>query len=346
MKIALTSSPFFGVPPARYGGLERVVWDLACGLIELGHKVVVFAPKGSQVPPGGFVVEVMKPLETTNADWLKAEQDVWTAYKGKLTDIFDIIHCHDWYGIPYASRIENPKLKICHTHHGHMDPNYWLRTKPPFKLNWMGISDFMKREYEQMGMPARFTYNGIDITMYPFEEHKGDRLLFVGRLSMLKRPDIAIDLAQRLGLGIDIVGGSFVAPQEMGYLEEIKKRCVGNVQLYLDATDDVKVGLMQKAKAVVCPSGFAEPFNLVCAEANACGTPVIATPDGGIPEVIKDGSTGIICKNIDEMVSRFGEISEIHPEDCRMRATTMFSREAMAKGYLAHYEEILKGDEW
>jgi len=50
LRIALISTPFFGVPPTKYGGLEQIVWDLAEGLDELGHLVTIFGPEGSKTP--------------------------------------------------------------------------------------------------------------------------------------------------------------------------------------------------------------------------------------------------------------------------------------------------------
>lgn len=344
MKIALISTPFFGVPPEKYGGLELVVWDLACGLIELGHRVVVFAPKGSKIPPGGFVVETDEPLTTVGVDWLAAEEKMYAVYKDALKD-FDIVHSHDWFGFAYASKKDNPGLRVCHTHHGGLNADWWLKTKPPFKLNFIAISDWMRRVYVSQGLEAKFVYNGIELAKYPFQEKKGDRLLFVGRLDSFKRPHIAIEVAKKAGLGLDIVGGSFV--NDVPYMESVKAQCDGDqVKLHLDATQEEKTALYQNARAVIFPSKMGEPFGLIVPEAGACGTPVIGSRDGAISETILEGVTGFICDTTDEMVAAVNKAPLISPSACRQRVEQSFSRQTMAKDYEKLYSEIMEGHEW
>jgi len=345
MKIAITSTPFFGCPPPKYGGLELVCYDLACGLAELGHKVVLFAPNGSQIPPNGFLYETGEPLTTVNVDWLAAEEKMWNVYKDTLTD-FEIVQSHDWFGFAYASKLANPKLKVCHTHHGGLNAEYWLKSKPPFKLNFIGVSNWMTRVYASQGMPSKFVYNGVDLDKYPYQEKKSDRLLFVGRLDSFKRPHIAIEVAKKMNLGLDIVGGSFVA--DVPYMNSIKQQCDGSqITLHLDATQEEKTKLYQNAKAVIFPSKMGEPFGLIVPEAGACGTAVIGSKDGAIPETIKEGVTGFVCDTVDEMIEAVKKVGSISPEACRKRTEENFSRQVMAKGYERLYKTIVfHGEEW
>ena len=344
LKIALISTPFFGVPPQKYGGLELIVWDLACGLTKLGHKVVVFAPKGSQIPPNGFVYETGEPINNVRVDWLKVEGDMAQVYGYKLKD-FDIIHSHDWFGMSYAYKATNPSLKMCHTHHGHINPEWWCKTKPPFKLNFIGISKWMQAVYKSMGMESQYCYNGIELDKYPYQEKKGDRLLFVGRLDSFKRPHIAIEVAKKMSLGLDIVGGSFV--NDIPYMESIKQQCDGvKIKLWLDATQEEKTKLYQNARAVIFPSKMGEPFGLIVPEANACGTPVIGSKDGAIPETIEEGVNGFICDTVEGMCYAAERTHIIKPENCRKRVEQHFSREAMAQNYEKLYKLILDGKEW
>ena len=346
LRIALISTPFFGVPPQKYGGLELIVWDLACGLIKLGHKVIIFAPKGSQIPKGGFIYETGEPLDTVNADWLKAEEDMFNRYIINHLDGIQILHGHNWFGFEYLVKNKYPNIKVAHSHHGHINPDWWCKTKPPFKLNFITLSKFMQTEAKQQGIESQYVYNGIDLDKYPYQEKKGDRLLFVGRLDSFKRPHIAIEIAKKMNLGLDIVGGSFVA--DVNYMNQIKQQCDGSqIVLHLDATQEEKTRLYQNAKCVIFPSKMGEPFGLVGIESLACGTPVIASNDGGIPESIIDGKVGFICQNTEEMIEAFKKIDTIIPINCHKWVVENFSREIMAKNYETLYKRILQdGGEW
>jgi len=344
LKVGLISTQFFNVPPKGYSGLERIVWDLACGLSGRGHEVTVFAPEGSQAPPGGHLVVTGPSQNTVNVDWLGLEEQAYRIYEPYLKDL-DIINGMNWFGFEYAAKAKNPALKCCHTHHGHLNPGYWLASRPPFKLNFIALSKHMQREFNGQGMNSEYAYNGIDLDKYKYKEQKGDRLLFVGRLDTFKQPHMAIDIAKKLGLGLDIVGGSFV--QDQGYLQRIKNSHDGKqIVLYLDDTQEKKVQLMQDAKCLIFPSNMGEPFGLVAAEAMACGTPVISTSDGAIGEVVEDAITGFVCRDFDGMVAAVEKLKQIRTLDCRRRVELLFSKEKMAERYEYLYNQILSEAEW
>ena len=345
LKVALLSTPVFTVPPHAYGGLELVVRDLAYVLAKYGHQVTVFAPDGSYVE-GCEMAFLGPPLERVDANWMEAERKAAHKFTDRLMDSgFDMIHGHNWFGFEYSIKARRPELKVCHTHHGGLNIDWWAGTKPPWPLNLIGVSAWMQKVYVSQGFKACAVYNGIALEDYPLKAEKGERLLFVGRLDSFKRPHIAIDIAKRTGLGLDIVGGSFV--HDVAYMEQIKKDCDGKqIKLYLDAPHEKKVELYQNAKAVIFPSKLGEPFGLIVPEANACGTPVIASPDGAIPETLKDGVTGFICNTIDKMVEAVSKVDQIKPEVCRARVEMQFTREKMAANYLEVYNKIITGEEW
>ena len=225
--------------------------------------------------------------------------------------------------------------------------NCLWRSKPPGveKLNLIAISRHMAFEYSKIFQTeVEYCYNGINLERYPFKQDKGDRLLFVGRISTAKRPDIAIEIAKRVGMKLDVVGGTFVP--DKGYVEGIRRSCEQNgFGFYPDAPHEVKIELLKNARALLFPSMMGEPFGLVAVEAMACGTPVVATKDGAIPEIVEEGRVGFTCYSLDEMCEAVKKIDGIRPQDCRLHAER-FSREAMAQNYLKLYNAILDGDEW
>jgi FkbM family methyltransferase len=360
LRIALISTPFFTVPPSGYSGLEQIVWDLAEALDESGHDVTIFAPDGSKATKHGHVIHTGPSVNTVNVNWLKEEERMYVLYKSIITpEKFDIVHGHDWFGFEFLLKINNPKLNIVHTHHGHC---MWDTLPPVQQPNIVTISDFMKTgtelHFKQKGynVGCSVVYNGIDLSKYPFVPgRRNERLLFVGRLDKFKQPHLAIEVARKLNLGLDIVGGSFV--QDNNYLNQIKSMCDGvQIRLYLDASHEQKISLMQTAKCLLFPSQMGEPFGLVACEMMSTGGVVVALNDGAIEEVI--GSAGIVCDVFDKkwadngvqyglkcdplqaLIDGVQKVHNIKPEDCRKRAKE-FSREIMAKNYEKLYHSIM-----
>lgn len=364
LKVALLAAPFIPVPPKGYGGLERIVYDLAIGLRDKGVKVTVFGADESEVE-GCEVVTFGPAIGTTQVNWLQAEMERYQRIKTQLQG-FDIIHSHDWFGLAYRLRTENPNVRVIHTHHGHIDANWWKTTPAPFPLNLVSISQWMGKAFQSQGVPSRPIYNGIDMGKYGYQEKKGDRLIFVGRCDAFKQPHLAIAVAKKLNLGVDMVCGTFV--QDQNYLNYVKGLCDGTqVKWIEDPPQEEKVRLMQDAACLLFPSKMGEPFGLVAAEAMACGTPVAALNDGAIAEVVEDGKTGYIAedhtrvegfdklsddqkraleqKTLDELALCVRSAISVNPADCRARAQ-LFSRDQMAENYLTAYRDILSGREW
>lgn len=348
LRIGLISTPFFTVPPKGYSGLEQVVWDLAEALDELGHEVTLFAPKGSQPTKHGKLVETGESLNTTNVDWLGEERKNYEIYKQYITpDKFDVTHGHTWFGFEYLLKQQYPNLRVTHSHHGGI---VWNTLPPVTKPNLIAISDFMRnytiQYFNQKGQNAdcRFVYNGINLDRYPYQSNKTDNLLFVGRFSTFKQPDVAIAIAEKLNMNIDLVGGTFV--DDPNYIKLIESKCDNDkIRIYKDVAHDFKIKKMQNAKALIFPSNMGEPYGLVAAEAMACGTPVIALNDGAIAEVVIHGRTGFVCNSTKEMLDAVKNIHTIKPEACRERAEQL-SRQVMAKEYLKLYNDVLDNKEW
>lgn len=350
LRIAIISTPFFGVPPAQYGGLEQIVWDLAEALDELGHEVTLFAPEGSKTPKHGNLVVIGPSLNTVNVDWLQSEKSNYDIYSKHITpDKFDIVHGNGWFAFEYLLKVNNPSIKVLHQHHGGIN---WSSPPPVPKPNLVSISQFMQNYAEQyfqhkgFSVKSQYVYNGIDLNRYKFDPNikRTNRLLYVGRYSKFKQPHIAIDLAKKTNHSIDLVGGTFV--DDINYLHQIESMCNDdNIVMYKDVPHELKIKKMQEAKALIFPSKMGEPAGLVAIESMACGTPVIAFDDGAIKEYVIHNKTGFICNTIEDMIVALNNIHTIKSEDCRKRAEEL-SRENMARNYLKLYYQILNGNEW
>jgi glycosyltransferase involved in cell wall biosynthesis len=212
----------------------------------------------------------------------------------------------------------------------------------------------MKQKYEsgygQEGVPsipAQVCYNGIDLEKYPYQKDKSDRFLFLGRIDPIKGVHTAIEVAEKTGVGLDVVGAtSFV--NDMNYVKQIKAKCsqLDNVEFIGEVTHDEKVKYLKDAKCLLAPSTFEEPFGLHLCESMACGTPIIGTRDGALPEVIEHGETGYICDSLDEMTQAVGKVDSLSSSDCRERVEERFTYQVMSRRYLQLYRMILEGTEW
>jgi len=193
MKIGIVVPPLLKTPPSGYGGLEQVAYDLCCALAAKGEEVTLIAPVGSHAE-GCKVFETIQSPEKTDVNWIQLEYDAFMKYQSILTE-FDIIHDHSWFAFPYLVRFDekNRGLKICHTHHGHLDWNV-KATKPEIlPVNLIGISSYMSSEYKTQGWESKFVYNGINLQAYkaPSNVKREKRAVFVGRISPIKQPDQA-----------------------------------------------------------------------------------------------------------------------------------------------------------
>lgn len=267
-------------------------------------------------------------------------------YKHRVPE-FDIVHDHSWFGFPYLVKRDNPNLpiKVIHTHHGHVT---W-RTPPPVPYpNLCTVSNYMANEISaQLGIPVRTVHNGIDLSEFKYRENKEDFFLYLGRIARYKQPHVCIDLAKRFRFRL-IIAGEHIMVEDPLYVADIQRRAAdsyGLVTFLGRISNEMRVDLLSRAKAVLIPSWFKEPLGLVSLEAQASGTPVIALNDGGLPETIKHGKTGFICNSIEEMGKAINRVDRIDPKECRKWAKN-FGGERMCEKYLSLYREILEGREW
>jgi len=254
-----------------------------------------------------------------------------------------LVH-NSWYGWPYVARAEDDSLRIMHTHHGHLN---WTTPPPVRHANLVGISQYMAGVYSgQLGVPTRCVYNGVALEDYPFNPRPGTRLIYLGRIAKFKQAHVAIDVARRAGVPVDILGGDrFV--DDFSYVGRVRDACDGLHARYIgEVPHDLKLRYLQKSRAILISSNMGEPFGLVAVEALATGRPVICLNDGALGEIVRP-SVGFVCQTPDQMVEVIkGERDRtISPEHCRRRAEE-FSKERMARQYEHLYGDILRGDEW
>src|SRR5918994_4616308 len=183
--------------------------------------------------------------------------------------------------------------------------------------------------------------NALDLSAYPVHPHRGDYLLFIGRMSPDKGAHRAVEVAQAAGLPLKLAGKMQEFLEEEYFDAAVRPHLGPDIEFLGEVSHDEKVDLLQNARVTLFPIKWEEPFGLVMIESMACGTPVIATRLGAVPEVIVDGKTGIIVDEHMEMVAAIPEAGRIDPMACRRYVEEQFSAERMVRDYETAYRAML-----
>jgi glycosyltransferase involved in cell wall biosynthesis len=340
VRIALISPVWFPVPPTGYGGIEWIVWLLADGLVDAGHDVTLFASGDSHTKAKLVSVYDTAPSELIGTSIVEIHHCLACFERA---DEFDVINDHS--GLPAAvigGAVPTPTL---HTVHGPLDAiggvvyQQIARVAPQVGL----ISLSMNQRLPKPDLPwVANCPNALDLSLYPVKPHPGDYLLFLGRMSPDKGCHRAIDIAVSAGVPLKIAGKRR-EPMEIAYFEEFVRPHLSSQIEYLgEVTHGEKVELLQDARATLFPIEWEEPFGLVMIESMACGTPVIATRMGAVPEVIEHGRSGIIVDDYREMVSALEEADTLEPEALRAFAEERYSPQRMVGDYVQAYSEHME----
>ncbi len=339
VRIAVLSPVWFPVPPTGYGGIEWVVSLLADGLADAGHDVTLFASGDSRTRAKLVSAFPEPPLNPIGTSWIELHHAL-PCYEN--ADEFDVIHDHSSQLVSMmGGLIPTP---VVHTVHGPLDDiqlgNYRGLAKLAPQVGLVSISMNQRKPGPDLPWVANIP-NALDLDAFPYHSERGEYLLYLGRLSPDKGAHRAIEIAREAGLPIKLAGKKR-EHLEQEYFDELVAPLLGDDAEYVGETSHAtKVDLLQNARATLFPIDWEEPFGLVMIESMACGTPVIATRRGAVPEVVDHGRSGIIVDDYREMVAAIAEADRIEPEECRRAAEDHFSTGRMVADYVAVYEELL-----
>ncbi len=327
---------WFAVPPPGYGGIEWVVSLLADGLVAAGHEVTLFATGDSHTRAGLEFVYAVAPSEHIGQTWWELRHLVHALVRARD---FDVVNDHTGLlGLALGGLVPTP---VVHTVHGPLDGapgevyEQIVRLAPRSRL----ISLSMNQRRPRPGLPWLANCpNALDLSVYPFRPERGDYLLFLGRMSPDKGAHRAITVAIETGLPLKIAG-KCREPAEQQYFEELVRPHLGGSIEYLgEVSHGRKIELLQRARATLFPIEWEEPFGLVMIESMACGTPVVATRHGAVPEVIEHGRSGIIVDDYRLIPAALVEADALDPADIRRAVEERFSPTRM----VADYEEAYR----
>jgi glycosyltransferase involved in cell wall biosynthesis len=344
LRVAMLAPPWIPVPAPAYGGIEEVVRLLCDGLAARGHELTLFAAPGSDSP--ATVVPVLEEAYPDDIDKAQFEADhVARAFSAidaaaERGEPFDVIHDHVGHtALAMADRVGAP---LVHTLHGPFteDARRFYAEHGP-KACIVAISQAqLDAAPPQMG-GGRVVHNPIDCAEWPYREEKDDFVLWIGRMSPDKGPQRAIAAAREAGVPL-VVAGPVQSGQEAFFAQEVEPELGHDGIEYVGEADGArKRELYQSARALLMPIRWPEPFGLVMVEALACGTPVIAFPEGSAPEVVEHGRTGFLVDDEHAMADAIGDLGEIEPAACRAACEERFGVGAVVDGYEEVYREAM-----
>jgi glycosyltransferase involved in cell wall biosynthesis len=339
MRIGLVAPPFICVPPKKYGGTELFVAHLAEGIQRAGHNVVVYTIGDSEVnAERRWIYEHSEwPLNSDFVVQLKDLAHTAWAVQDAAEDC-DVVHVQNAPALAFSNLVS--ASFVCTMHHTHEESLSRFYMSYPL-VQYVAISDFQRRLEK---MPRIDTvHHGVDVSSYHSCEEKKDYLVFIGRFAPVKGAHSAIKAAKKAGIPLKLAGE--IQPIYRDYFDsEIKPHIDGKFIEYVGEADfAMKNELLGGARALLFPIEWNEPFGLVMIESMACGTPVLAFGGGSVPEIVKGGVSGQICRDANHM-AECAKTLDMQPSVIRKYCEDIFSVERMTKGYLDIYRRICERD--
>jgi glycosyltransferase involved in cell wall biosynthesis len=349
MRIAIVAPLVSCIREPQGGGSQAFVADLARGLAGRGHEVHVYAATGSEIP-GVTVIDTGVDPESLLSTLYRA---AGPAPDGRAPDgrapggpapddraaagafarvysmvsqtRYDVVHNHafDAPAIGLAGALDVP---VVHTLHLPPEPAIAAAIRDAAGHGRRPIvavvSAFQASSWRRVTRVDAILPPYVPTRAIPWSAAAGEGAVFAGRLSPEKGAAEAIDIAQAAGVAIDVYGDAYdadYAREQIG-----PRRDLPGVSVHPAVARTSLWAVMTRAAVVLCPSRWDEPFGMAAAEAQACGTPVIAFNRGGLGEIIADGRTGFLVPpdDIQAAAQCVRQAAGISRPACRNHATT------------------------
>jgi glycosyltransferase involved in cell wall biosynthesis len=345
LRIAITADPYIPVPPLHYGGIERIIHFLTEHLTRRGHDVTLFAHPDSAVsgarlvpygvpPHEGFVRRARELAQIGGALWRRrAEVDVIHSF-GRLAALTPVLPLR---GVP---KIQSYQRAVP-----------WSGVRRAVRLaggsvQFTGCSASMFRGHGADVGRWRAIFNGVDVTRYHCAPTVPDDapLVYLGKVVWMKGVHVAIAIARRAGRRLVIAGNTAPDGADRDYfVREVEPAIDGDRVRYVGPVDDVqKDHLLGGAAALLFPTMYEEPFGIVMAEAMACGTPVIGSRRGAVPEVVREGINGFTCETVEEGAAAVAQLHRIDRPTVRRDCEARFDASVIVSQYEALYREVAR----
>jgi glycosyltransferase involved in cell wall biosynthesis len=339
-------SPWFPVPPVGYGGIELMAYNLASELSRRGHAVTVIGRQGSQGPFEALALapESWTRYLGTRDQSVRHALFLYRAYELVKKRAFDVIHDHSGPPGILIPALCVPQSPVVATIHGPLsEAEGDFLAGIDRRIHLVAISrtqQAMVAGVEWRGM----VHNAVDPSQYrPITrpEEKEDYIVDLARITPDKGQHLAIELARRLDVRL-VLAGKVDRDSRVYFDEKIKPNLNGQVTWRENVEGKEKMELLARARALVFPIQWQEPFGLAMVEAMMSGTPVIALAHGAAPEIVQPGVTGWLAEDVDGMVEAYKRLEEIDLKRCVEVAVDRFGLAQMAGGYETVYERAIE----
>jgi glycosyltransferase involved in cell wall biosynthesis len=338
LRIAQVAPPLERVPPAAYGGTERVVHALTVELVRRGHEVTVFASGDSDVPcrlvptveralwPAGFADDPSPYFLSTIGAVIAAAGE------------FDIVHSHlEWWSLTLQRMLSIP---VVSTFHGRLDMP-WTREALASRPSGL-VAVSRSQASVHPGLDWTIVHNGLSLVDMPFASRRSEAFCFVGRVDPAKGILDAIEIAKLTGRPLRIAAKIGLAPEQRSYYEDVVRPALARAGRGVEFLGELGAGernrLLAESHAALMPGAWPEPFGLVAIEALACGTPILARRVGALPEIIRDGLDGFFGDDATHLAFLAAGIDRLDRAAIGERVVERFSAVRMAD----RYEELYR----
>lgn len=324
------------------GGSEQILTMLDTALTAAGHRSIVIAAEGSRIR--GTLLSsprATERLDDSVREWGRS------VHQQLIDDALarypvDLVHMHSLDFHRYLPNVDVPVLATLHLPPDWYPEEIFRMNRRHFRMNCVSWSQFREcPPSPHMEWPVS---NGVDMDkLEGYSACRGKFALALGRVCPEKGFHLALDAAHRAGVQLLLAGQVFPYESHLQYFEtEIATR-LDRLRRFIGPLRFArKRRLLARAKCLVIPSTVAETSSLVAMEALACGTPVVAMRSGALPEIVTDGCTGFIVKNVEEMAEALAIVEHLDAENCRRAARKNFSARFMAMQYLDLYDQLIQ----
>jgi len=297
------------VPPAKYGGIELVVANLAKGLSELGMKVRVYSPgelgvEGVQhsqtllTPSPSIIGE--HPVPSNTVEHLEVlQQEITRHYNSGDAIIFN-----------HSDQFRYLKKKF-----GRL---FWLKANTYEIAHWLDVGLYDNIIYPSLSLmkdirkPGFVISHGEELVFNkPFAPTSRD-LFYAGRITQDKGVHIALEACKRIGCKLIIAAPS----SDSEYFNSIVKS--PEVEYLGELNAEQLLAQYEKTYAFIYMTQYNEPFGLAVIEAMAAGTPVITTGYGGTGETVIENETGFFCDTVEAIVEAYARTPSL--DRCKIQA--------------------------
>lgn len=354
MKVAIVAPIVSPIREPHRGGSQVFVADLARGLADRGHRVHVYAASGSELA-GVELIDTGIDHEALQATLYRAcgegAQATSDAAERAFAGIYDAVREHE-YDVVHNHAFDAPAVALATAvpapmvHTLHLPPDVAVADALRQAVcsdrspTLAGVSAFQANAWRQIVAVDAILPPQIPTRSIRWSPTGGDRAVYAGRLSPEKGASEAIEIARAAGIAIDVYGDSY----DSAYVREQidPRRADPNVFVGPGVPRATLWDAMADAAVVLCPARWDEPFGMVAAEAQACGTPVVAFRRGALAEVVVDGVTGLLVApdDVEAATHAVTRAADLSRAECRRHAESELDLELSLDAHERLYGQL------